>query len=159
MCRVLRFSARTRHDPQRMRRRNAKVGRRTYVAHDLSAEQFCDLAHATLTVLRPVIDQVWVDAFSDCPWPAETQAELALVIRLGHARQGRASGSGMGIDLDLSDSDQFAALVTLAPYTIHAEAYSGRHWVWSVNDTGDSLATALTAEEFGQIGSPWLSAK
>jgi hypothetical protein len=65
----------------------------------------------------------------------------------------------MGIDLDLSDGDQFAALVTLAPYTIHAEAHSGRHWVWSVNDTGDNLSAPLTDEECAQVGSPLLSAK
>ncbi len=143
-----------------MRRRNAKVGRQTYHgAGDLSSEEFSELVLATLTVLRPVIDQVWIDAFSDRPWPAETHAAMALVTQLGQARRGKASRAGMGIDLDLSDGDQFAALVTLAPHTIHAEARSGRHWVWSVNDTGDDLSAALTDEEFAQVGSPLLSAK
>ena len=142
-----------------MRRRNPEVGRGTYVAKDLSAEEFSDLAQTTLTVLRPVIDQVWVDAFSDRPWPAETQQALARVILLGQDREGKASRSRMGIDLDLSDPAQFAALVTLAPYTIHPEAYSGTQCVWSVHDTGDSLVAALTVEEFDQLGSPRLSPK
>jgi hypothetical protein len=142
-----------------MRSRNVKGGRHIYVAGDLSAEEFSELVLATLTLLRPVIDQVWIDAVSDRPWPAEAQAALALVTRLGHARQGKASRTGMGIDLDLSDVAQFDALVALAPYTIHAEAHSGRHWVWSVNDSGDGLSVALTDEEFAQVGSSRLSAK
>lgn len=124
-----------------------------YVASGLDRDAFSALARATLTVLRPVITQAWVDAFSDRPWPAEAEPALALVIKLSEA-QGIAARTHMGIDVDLAEPEQFEALVALAPHTIHAEAEAGDEWVWSVNDCGDNLAAALTASELAAVASP-----
>jgi hypothetical protein len=62
----------------------------------------------------------------------------------------------MGIDLNLIEPEHFEALVTLAPYTIHAEAWAGEEWVWSVDDCGDNLAAALAPEELAAVASPAL---
>jgi hypothetical protein len=117
-----------------------------YVSADLDNAAFSALARRTLTVLKPVITQAWVDAFSDRPWPSEVEPALELVIKLSET-QGKSARTHLGIDLDLTRPEHFEALIALAPYTIHAEAWAGDEWVWSVNDCGDNLAAALSESE------------
>jgi hypothetical protein len=136
---------RTRPEPQR----------RHYVARDLDEAAFSALARQTLTVLSPVITQAWVDAFSDRAWPPEVEPALELVIKLSET-QGKSARTHMGIDLDLTRPDHFEALVSLAPYTIHAEAWAANEWVWSVNDCGNNLAAALSESESQAVASSGL---
>jgi len=79
------------------------------------------------------------------------------VIKLSET-QGKSARTHMGMDVAVAvaQPDHFEAFLALAPHTIHAEAWAGDQWVWSVHDCGDTLAAALTQTELEAVASPAL---
>ncbi|WP_329273387.1 hypothetical protein [Streptomyces sp. NBC_01451] len=118
-----------------------------------------DIAHVhreVLRVLRSGIDTAHVDAYSDDAWPRETLPSYERLLALGRdalaaGRRSRRDDPGMAIDVDVRDDEQFGLLLTLAPYTINAEACQGDRPVFSANDSGTSLWLAVTREQEAEL--------
>ncbi|WP_175408533.1 hypothetical protein [Streptomyces sp. TRM64462] len=118
----------------------------------MSKRAFEELHRQVLLVLRDYIDAAHIDAHSDEPWPEGVRhlQERALRMAERQVADGRRRGKddpGMGIDLDVRDDADFEVLAGLAPYTIHAEAWSRGRCVFSAGDTGTALCVSLTAEQ------------
>ncbi|MFI1359435.1 hypothetical protein ACH4TV_38550 [Streptomyces sp. NPDC020898] len=110
-----------------------------------------------LRVLRPGIDTAHLDAYSDDAWPPEALPSYERLLTLDReaaptdGSPSRRRDPGMAIDIDVRDDEQFELLVTLAPYTIGAEAAQGDRPVFSANDSGTSLWLAVTREQEAQL--------
>lgn len=110
-----------------------------------------------LRVLRPGIDTAHLDAYSDDTWPPEALPSYERLLTLGReraladGRRSRRDDHGMAIDIDVRDDEQFELLLTLAPYTIGAEAAQGERSVFSANDSGTSLWLAVTREQEAEL--------
>lgn len=114
------------------------------------------LAHReALRVLRDDIETAHIDAYSDTAWPLE--AIPAYERLLSMARSEVAAGirsendDPMGIDIDVRDDTQFDVLLTLAPFTIHAEAWRQGRGIFSASDTGTALWIAVTAAQEARL--------
>ncbi|MEV7856421.1 hypothetical protein [Streptomyces sp. NPDC088183] len=94
-----------------------------------------------LRALRDSIETAHVDAYSDIAWPREVAPayEQVLSMAANEVADGVRSAKGdpgMGIDVDVRDDMQFDALLALAPYTIHAEAWRQGREIFSASDSG-----------------------
>lgn len=118
----------------------------------LDAADVVSAHRAALRVLRESIETAHLDAYSDDAWPQEVVPayERALLMAENAVADGVRSAKddpGMGIDVDVRDDVQFDVLLTLAPYTIHAEAWRQGLPVFSADDTGTALWIAVTSQQ------------
>ncbi|MEU6095065.1 hypothetical protein [Streptomyces sp. NPDC047079] len=109
-----------------------------------------------LRVLRPVLEEAHLDAYSDGPWPPEVLPSYQRALSLAReavadGTRARRSDPGMGIDIDVRDDEQFAVLSALLPYTIHAEGRRGSEQVFGAGDSGTSLWFVVTREQEAQL--------
>ncbi|MDT9680968.1 hypothetical protein RND61_02520 [Streptomyces sp. TRM76323] len=114
------------------------------------------LAHReALGVLRDDIETAHLDAHSDTAWPVEAIPAYERALSMARTRTDagtRSKGDDlMGIDIDVRDDMQFDVLQTLAPFTIHAEAWRRNRVIFSAGDTGTALWIAVTAPQEAQL--------
>ncbi|MEU2183800.1 hypothetical protein [Streptomyces thermolilacinus] len=130
----------------------AEVLREFVIADGTRPEDAAQVCREALWVLRPVLQTVYLDAYSDGPWPPEVVGSRDLAVALGEATApDRFRGDPrMGIGIDVRDDVQFGVLLELAPHTIGAEGYRGDRQVFSAADTG-TLWFALTEEQHGLL--------
>ncbi|OEJ93292.1 hypothetical protein J116_001170 [Streptomyces thermolilacinus SPC6] len=123
------------------------------IADGTRPEDAAQVCREALWVLRPALHTVYLDAYSDEPWPPEVAGAYDLAVALGEATapDGFRGDHRMGIQIDVRDDIQFGVLLELAPHTIGAEGYRGDRQVFSAADTGTSLWFALTEEQHGRL--------
>jgi hypothetical protein len=102
-----------------------------------------------LCAVRPALDEVYVDAISDLPWPADVSGELNALRALGIEQ--REAGRGdpqMGICLDPRSDEQFSIALALARYSIGVDGYSLGRLIFSAHDTGTGLWADLSPDQY-----------
>lgn len=120
------------------------------VAWGLDTQIFAAVAGAAADAVRASLEQAWIDVLSDRPWPAEVAAPVARLTALAQARKEDALTA---VDIDPENDEEFAAFVSLLPFTINAEGWIGtRHRskyveILSVSDSGASLLVAPNPAE------------
>ncbi|MEU3451045.1 hypothetical protein AB0H29_28045 [Streptomyces thermolilacinus] len=130
-----------------------EVLREFVIAEGTRPEDAAQVCQEALWVLRPALHTVYLDAYSDWPWPPEVAGAHDLAVALGEANapDGFNGDPRMGIGIDVRDDIQFGVLLELAPHTIGAEGYRGDRLVFSAADSGTSLWFALTEEQHGLL--------
>ncbi|MEU0404811.1 hypothetical protein ABZ318_32275 [Streptomyces sp. NPDC006197] len=134
------------------------LGRELVFVGGLSPADVALLHREALRVLRPGIDAVHLDAYSDDAWPPAVLSSYERVMSLAREAVARGTRSrrddlGMGIDIDVRDDAQFELLLDLAPYTINAEGWRGDQMVFSASDSGTSLWMAVTPGQEAELRS------
>lgn len=127
-----------------------------FLRDGLEAADVVRAHHEALRVLRDDIESAHVDAYSDAAWPREAVPayEHALAMARSEVVEGVRSerdDPGMGIDVDVRDDTQFDVLLTLAPFTIHAEAWRRGRQVFGAGDTGTALWVSVTARQEARL--------
>jgi hypothetical protein len=102
-----------------------------------------------LRAVRPALDELYVDAISDLPWPAEVSAELNALRALGiEQRETDRGDPQMAIRLDPRSDEQFGIALALAPYSIGVDGYSLGRIKFSAHDTGTGLWADLSPDQY-----------
>ncbi|MFI5532876.1 hypothetical protein ACIA8O_30510 [Kitasatospora sp. NPDC051853] len=124
----------------------------------LSPEDVALVHREALVVLRSDLDQAWLEARSDHPWPPEVLDSYESLLAL--AREAVAAGTrspesdpGTAIGIDPHDDAQFDLFSDLAPYTTGAEAWRDDELVFSTSDTGSTLRFFLTDRQEAELHS------
>lgn len=122
----------------------------------LDAADVVSAHREAIRVLRESIETAHLDAYSDDAWPQEVVPtyERALLMAKNAVADGVGSAKddlGMGIDIDVRDDVQFDVLLTLAPYTIHTEAWRQGRLIFSAGDTGTALWIAVTSQQEARL--------
>ena len=112
------------------------------------------VSDVVLEVLRDVVDEVWIDAYSDYedelgPQERRAQEDLRAV---GTARSGRGDPF-MGIELDLDDPVHRALAAAYAAWSINTDLRSDDHVrdVGCFHDSSLSITLRLTDDEAAVI--------
>ncbi|MET7860591.1 hypothetical protein ABZS81_25925 [Streptomyces sp. NPDC005318] len=133
-----------------------ELRRDLFLRDDLEAGDVVSAHREALRVLRDSIETAHVDAYSDIAWPREVVAayEHALSMAENQVAEGVRSAKGdpgMGIDVAVRDDTQFDVFLSLAPFTIHAEAWRQGREIFSASDTGTALWIAVTSQQEVQL--------
>jgi hypothetical protein len=120
------------------------------VSRDGLSDDAVGRAHRILLrAVRPALDELYVDAISDLPWPAEVSGELNALRALGiEQRETDREDPQMGIRLDPRSDEQFGIALALARYSIGVEGYSLGKQIFSAHDTGTGLWADLSPDQY-----------
>jgi hypothetical protein len=120
------------------------------VSRDGLSDDAVGRAHRILLrAVRPALDELYIDAISDLPWPAEVSGELNALRALGVAQRETERGDPqMAICLDPRSDEQFGLALALASYSIGVDGYSLGRIIFSAHDTGTGLWADLLPDQY-----------
>jgi hypothetical protein len=102
-----------------------------------------------LCAVRPALDLIYIDAISDCPWPADVSGELNALRALGiEQRETDRDAPQVRIRLEPRSDKQFSIALALARYSIGVEGYSLGRQIFSASDTGTSVWADLSPDQY-----------
>lgn len=112
------------------------------------------LCRATLRAQRDRVDVLQVDVCSDEPWPDEVGWAVRELDARRHARRRRwavwrGAEPSISLTLDPRDDHDVELVLAVAPFTVGGDglSFGSGALVWSVSDTGTSLAFELLPAE------------
>ena len=108
---------------------------------------------AVLTLLRPRMDLVFIDAYSDYHDSLSDDAAEAERWLLAKGASRRRGDPGMAVRLDPTDNDHWAVLLRYAPWSINVDlcAHSDPKPIATLHDCAGSVTAYLTPDEAANL--------